>query len=90
MEIRRSGSSVTWIFRNTDNEHVEFDMSFIRADTITALLKRSVNLGHSNQLKPRVLQGTQTEVYLYPNHCAIVFDKNPQLQLGAAATRLRP
>jgi hypothetical protein len=81
VEIRRSGSNVTWLFRNAQDEPIEFDMSFIRADTITALLKRSVNLGQSQEMKPRLLQGTQTELYVYPDHCAIIFDQNPKLRL---------
>ncbi len=81
VEIKRTGCNVTWIFKNTDNECVEFDMSSIRANTVTALLKRGFNLGHSSEMKPRVLQGTQTEVQIYPDHCAIEFDQNPQLRL---------
>ena len=56
-------------------------MSFIRADTIAALLKRSVNLGQGDDMKPRLLQGTQTQLYVYPHHSAIVFDQNPKLSL---------
>jgi len=81
VQIKRSGSNVTWIFRNEENEAVEFDMSFIRATTITALLKRSLNQGQGDAVKPRIHQGTQTELYVYPHHCAIVFDQNPKLKL---------
>jgi hypothetical protein len=81
VEIRRSGCNVTWLFRNAQDEPVEFDMSFIRADTITALLKRSVNLGQCEEMKPRLLQGTQTELYVYPDHSTIVFDQDPKLRL---------
>jgi hypothetical protein len=81
VEIKRTGCNVTWIFKNTNDESVEFDMSSIRANTITALLKRGFNLGHSSEMKPRVLQGTQTEVQIYSDHCAIEFDQNPQLRL---------
>jgi len=83
VQIRRSGCNVTWLFRNVQNEPVEFDMSFIRADTISALLKRSVNLGQGEHMTPRRLQGTQTELYIYPDHYDIVFDQNPQLRLVA-------
>jgi hypothetical protein len=79
--IKRSGASVTWLFHNEQNEPVEFDMSFIRADTISALLKRSVNLGRGDQMTPRLLKGTQTELYVYPDHYTIVFDQNPKLRL---------
>jgi hypothetical protein len=81
VEIKRSGSNVTWIFRNVQNESIKFDMSFMRADTIAALLKRSVNLGQTEEMKPRLLQGLQTDLYVYADHCAIIFDKNPQLRL---------
>jgi hypothetical protein len=81
VEIKRSGCNVTWIFRNCENEDVQVDMSFIRADTIAALLKRSVNLGQTEEMKPRHLQCIQTEVHVYPSHSNIVFDQNPKLSL---------
>jgi len=79
VEIRRTGSDVTWIFKNIHNQPVEFDMSFIRATTVTALLKRSLNEGQ--QTRPRVLHGTMTELHVFPEHTAIVFDQNPNLCL---------
>ena len=81
VEIKRFGSNVTWIFRNEQNESIEFDMSFIRADTIMALLKRSVHFGQGEEMKPRLLQGIQTELYIFPDHSDIIFDKNPKLKL---------
>jgi hypothetical protein len=81
VEIKRSGCNVTWIFRNSDNEDVQVDMSFIRADSITALLKRSVNLGSAEDMKPRHLQCLQTDVHVSPSHHQIVFDQNPKLSL---------
>jgi hypothetical protein len=81
VEIRRSGSNVTWIFKNSENQPVELDMSFIRANTLKALLKRSINMGRSNEMKPRVLHGTQTELHVFPDHYDIVFDENPTLKL---------
>ncbi|MBS1992860.1 MAG: hypothetical protein JSS86_15440 [Cyanobacteria bacterium SZAS LIN-2] len=81
VEIKRSGSNVTWIFKNKERESVEFDMSFIRADTITALLKRSRNMGQGAGVAPRLLQGTMTQLYVFPDHYAIVFDNNPKLSL---------
>jgi len=81
VEIKRSGCNVTWIFKNQEKENVEFDMSFIRADTIAALLKRSHNMGAGDGIKPRQLSATMTELYVYPDHYAIVFDQNPKLSL---------
>jgi|GEM_PF-2684232 len=81
VEIKRSGCNVTWIFKNQEQEPVEFDMSFIRADTIAALLKRSQNMGSGESMKPRHLSATMTELHVYPDHYSIVFDQNPKLSL---------
>ena len=81
VEITRSGCSVTWIFRNSEDEDVQVDMSFIRADTIAALLKRSVNFGQTTEMKPRHLQCIQTDVHVYHSHSNIIFDQNPKLSL---------
>jgi flagellar biosynthesis/type III secretory pathway protein FliH len=38
-------------------------------------------MGQSEEMKPRVLQGTQTELHVFPDHYDIVFDQNPNLKL---------